>query len=132
MKVFISYAQGDRDFAERLTSSLTKEGFEVWRAEDQVLPGDNLAEKVADAIKTSEAMVIVFSPETEHSASVRYEIQYALGSLRYKNRVVTIVTDKSVKPPWILTRLPIVQMNKRDRGETARQVAELLREVAPA
>jgi hypothetical protein len=132
MKVFISHAEEDQDLAEALTSSLMKEGFDVWRPDHDVFPGDNLAEKVAQAIKTSEAMVIVYSPEAERSPSVGYEIQYALGSLRYKNRVVTVVKGKSVEPPWILTRLPLVHISKRDSGEAARQVAELLREVATA
>ena len=61
LRVFLSYADRDRPLAEVLVRDLNDAGFNVW-SDHEVLPGDNWARKVADALEESEAMVVIVSP----------------------------------------------------------------------
>jgi hypothetical protein len=51
MKVFLSYADADKEFVKDLASRLSKAGYEVWDPDWEVLPGDNLPLKIGEALK---------------------------------------------------------------------------------
>lgn len=57
MQVFMSYAAADRNFARALSSQLKRRGVSVWIPEDEVLPGDNVGERIAEGLRSSQAMV---------------------------------------------------------------------------
>lgn len=130
MRIFISHSVTDKELVEELVRRLSREGFEVWYDEAEVLPGDNYARKVAEAMEESNAMVIVLSSDAVRSPWVTSEIDYALSSTNYKNRVITVVADNKADVPWILRRYPIVEVRKKNFAEASRRVVEELREVA--
>lgn len=51
MNVFISYAPSDRDIADSLADTLSECGLEVWQTDEHVLPGENWAKKVGEALE---------------------------------------------------------------------------------
>ena len=53
MKVFISYAGNDKEKVSRLVRSLQAESIDVWFDDDQILPGDDLLEKMRYWINNS-------------------------------------------------------------------------------
>lgn len=132
MKIFISHAMADNELVSEFAAQLRNEGFEVFSPDRDVLPGENLARRVADAIERADAMVVIGSEDAGKSHSVLWEVNFALGSPKYKNRLITVLMDKDAEIPWILNRLPVIHLNKKTRGEVGRLVAERLREVATA
>ncbi|MBM4024149.1 MAG: toll/interleukin-1 receptor domain-containing protein [Planctomycetes bacterium] len=131
MQVFISYACEDRELAKRLSQWLEGAGFEVWLDENQILPGDNWAEKVAQALKESQAMVVLVSPAAMESKWVRHEIEYALGAKEYSGRLVPVFVGSpdripKDKLPWILRRLRGIELTDQAQEEDLREIAEVL------
>lgn len=129
MQVYISHSAEDKDLVRRLAQQLELAGFDVFNQED-IDPGENWAAKVAKAIQSSRAMVVVFTEAAARSPWVQRDIEYALASLRYKNRLVTVVVDKSAEIPWILKRLPIIEVRRNNIADAGRRVVEELRGVA--
>ena len=131
MKVFISYVNEDRELARRLSRSLEGAGFEVWLDENNILPGDNWAEKVSLALKESQAMVVLISPASVDSKWVRHEIEFALGAKEYRGRLVPVFVGppESIpqdRVPWILRRLKGIQMTDQAEEESLREIAQVL------
>jgi hypothetical protein len=108
MKVFVSHSRSDEGFARELVSRLAAEGFKVWHG-DEVSPGDNWALKVGKALEESDAMVVLLSPDADKSDYVRRDIEYALGSPRYRNRLLSVVVRPTRRIPWILRKLPLIR-----------------------
>ena len=53
-------------------------------------------------------MVVLVSPEAMKSPMVRNQIQYALGSLRFENRLIPVIVRPTPDLPWILKRIPSI------------------------
>ena len=135
MKVFISYAHSDAALAKKIVATLAAAGLEVWD-DREILPGDNWAEQVAQALKESEAMVVLLTPEATRSRWVRHEIEYALGEARYSKRLIPVLVgdpaDFSQEDiPWILWRFQMIKLTEYDKEEEGiRQIAQVLLEAA--
>lgn len=132
MKVFLSYARKDSSLAGKITSALETKGFDVWNAETEVLPGDNFAEKISDALKDSDAMVVLLSPASLESNYVQWEIEYALGNKAYKQRVIPVLVGSeenisSDSIPWILRKLQMIRLTEPEQAdEEINQISEAL------
>lgn len=126
MKIFMSHSIHDKNLAEDLARRLADGGFEVWRAAEQVLPGENFALKIGRALEESDAMIVLVSPDSMRSEQVRGEISYALASPRYAGRVVPIVIRQTDEMPWILRRFETLRAG-RSRAELSKRVVNRLR-----
>jgi len=126
MKIFLSYATEDWTYAQKLASELVKEGYQVWDAGSELLPGDNWSLRIGEALERSNAMVVLLSPEALKSESVRREVEYALGSENYAGRLVPIVLRPSKEIPWILRKLNFVSAT-RNLARDSKRVSDLLR-----
>lgn len=133
MKVFLSYTHNDSFLAKKITSALIKNGLDVWNAETEILPGDNWAEKISTALKQSDAMVVLLTPESLESRVVQREIEYALGDKSYNKRLIPVLvgSEESVPAesiPWILQRLQIIRLSKPEQtDEGINQITEALK-----
>jgi hypothetical protein len=115
MKVFLSYALSDADIARALAISLTQHGMDVFDDSVSVLPGDNWADVVAEALRESEAMVVLVSDASLQSKSVHQNISYAIVNEQYKGRLIPVLvgpSDLSAHPdyPWVLHHLNYVRL----------------------
>src|SRR5882672_3239226 len=109
MKVFISYSSKDEALATRLVASLEAAGLDAWYQKREVLPGDNWAEKIAQGLKESNAMVVLVSADALKSDSVRSSISYALSEKAFNKRLIPVfVAGSEYLPsdqvPWIFNR----------------------------
>jgi len=111
--------------AEEVRARLASAGLKVWDPAGEILPGENWATKVGDALKKSEAMVVILSPRSLQSLSVRRGIEYALGEPNFKGRLIPVVTHRGMKIPWILRTLSVVGPD-RDPDSISRQVVKAL------
>lgn len=90
MNVFISYAPSDRDIADGLADTLSEYGLEVWQADENVLPGENWAKKVGEALEEADALVVILSADSEGRKNMRREISFAMGNKRFKNKLIPV------------------------------------------
>jgi TIR domain len=136
MKVFLSYAQTDKTLAKRIAAGLKKEGFDVWEASSEILPGDNWADKTAKALRESQAMIVLLTPNALASENMLHEIGYAISNKSYKGRLIPVLVGSpgSVPEnqiPWILQRLQTVRLPKRGKQEDGiKRIARKLLEAA--
>jgi len=128
MKVFLSHTSEDRQAARILADELEQAGFEVWSA-DLLLPGDNWADELAEALRSSDAMVVLISPSSVRSEWIRREIEYALGTKRFEGRMIPVLIAPTRGIPWILERLHMLDAQRGVEG-VGRQIARELRRSA--
>ena len=116
MKVFLSYAHDDAALAGRVCKALADSGLEVTDPDRDHHPGENWAGEVARALEESEAMVVLLTPAAASSLDVKRNIEYALGSKNYTNRLIPVVVgDPNGFPvadvPWIVRRMPWFELD---------------------
>lgn len=133
MQVFISHASKDTLMAQQLARRLSEAGLRVWLPENEILPGDNWAKKVGQALEDSDLMVVLVSPQAFESEWVKEEIQYALTAGHYKGRLIPVflgAEDKtsSDEMPWILRKLNPIQVKEKE--EDWQQVIDKVRAFA--
>ena len=130
MKVFLSYAHGDAALAESVRKALADSGLEVSDPRRDHLPGDNWAGEVARALEESEAMVVLLTPAAAMSSEVKRNIEYAIGSKNYSNRLIPVVVgDPKRFPttviPWIVRRMPHFELADTEPPKVE-QIAEAI------
>ena len=140
MKVFISHAHSDERLAHRVAATLQESGLEVWDATREILPGDNWAQEVSNALQESQAMVVRLTPGSVRSQwarwEMRWEIEYALTKKRFRRRLIPVVAgDPNVLDtedvPWILRRQKMINLTEHENEEEGiREVARTLLQVA--
>jgi hypothetical protein len=136
VKVFISHDARDAPLAQKVATVLREAGFkDVWD-DRSILPGDNWAEKISEALKESEAMVVLLTPESLESSIVNWEIGFALGKESYDKRLIPVIVGSPEKLPehripWILRRLKMINLPEQGKdSESLKQIASALKEVA--
>ncbi|MFQ5639797.1 MAG: toll/interleukin-1 receptor domain-containing protein [bacterium] len=135
MKVFISYTQSDEKLARKVAASLEQAGLDVWD-DREILPGDNWADKIAQALRESDAMVVLLTPEALRSSWVSRDIEYALGEKGYSKRLIPVLVGPPKKIskeniPWILRHLQLIMLAEPDKEEEGiRQIAQALLDAA--
>jgi len=136
MKVFLSHAATDQTLARKVSKVLQKSGLDVWDEQSEIFPGDNWAEKIGQALKEANAMVVLLTPAGVKSHSVHREIEYALGEKTYRQRLIPVFVGSPEKfqdeeIPWILRRLKSIRLTETEQpDEDLQQIADMLREVA--
>ena len=79
MKVFLSYSRRDADFVDELSRRLTLLGYEAWVDREDIIGGgeDRWRRSIVRAIRESDAMVLVLSPNATASENVERELSVA-------------------------------------------------------
>ena len=126
MKVFISHAQEDREFAQDIARRLSDAGIDVW-LDTETLPGENYARKLGEALDASDAMVVIVSPASAESRFVKEEISYAVGSPKYAGRLIPVVVEDTDKMPWVLRRMQAIRVGQ-DLDQLGRKIVERLQQ----
>lgn len=136
MKVFISYSHKDEPLARKVTNALEKAGLSVWDPEREIMPGDNWAAKISQALQDSDAMVLLLTPDALLSKSVQRELEYALTKESYSHRLIPVLVNSQKKLtkediPWILRHLNMINISEQSQIEEGiEQIAQALKEVA--
>ena len=137
MKIFLSHARKDSALARQLADRLTRVGFTVWIADDQIVPGENWAKKIGKALDASELMVVLLTPRALESDSVRQDIEFALSSRKFEGRVFSVFVGSTLEAgkdmPWILLKLPHRQVESaKDFSGVAKEIQTLSALLTPA
>ncbi len=131
MQIFLSYNASDKELAADLARGLSKLGFRVWFADQDLLPGDNWSLHIGQALETCDAMVVLVSAQSAKSRWQSREVQYALASSQYRGRVISVLVPPtsripSESVPWILSKLIVIESGGTI-SETSKKIAAALR-----
>lgn len=107
--VFVSYASEDRAWARELISHLEEKGLNVSDPASELSPGDNWSLEIGKALEGAGAMVVLVSPASARSESAQRDLDYALGSKKFRDRLIPVIVKPTDKVPWILRRLDPVK-----------------------
>ncbi len=125
MKTYLSYARPDQDLAKELYDGLQKAGHEVWFDEYELDPGYAWGRRIDNALKTSQAMIVLISPDALNSKEVRREIEYAPFAQNFAFRVLPVYVKPTDHVPSYLNKLKGVHVGA-DHGKAIRQVKAAL------
>jgi len=89
-KVFISHSVQDKKFIDKLTNSLKVDGVETWRADKEVSAGENIQEKINDAIANTDYFIVVLSKHSTTSSWVNFEISAVLNREISKQQTIIL------------------------------------------
>jgi hypothetical protein len=105
MKAYLSYARPDRELARELVEGLRESGHDVWFDELELTPGTNWGREIDKALNSSKAMIVLISPASMESKEVRREIESALLSRNFANRLLPVYVKPADDVPWFLRTL---------------------------
>jgi hypothetical protein len=100
-KVFISHAGEDRErFVLRFGERLREQGIDAWVSKWEILPGNNLVQKVfEEGIGQADAMIIVLSNNSVNKPWVREELSVAVvKKIEESLKLIPVVIDDCVIP----------------------------------
>ena len=126
MSVFVSYSSSDQKWAKELISHLEDEGLKVRDPRSEIFPGDNWSLEIGKALESSNALVLLVSPSAIKSESFRRETEYALGSKRFRDRLIPVIVKDTPKLPWILRHL------NPEKGDPSRVSKRILKRLTAA
>ena len=124
MRVFISHSDEDKRWANQIAARLKQAGMLVWDPESELAPGDNWPLEIGKALASAEAMIVLVSPAAADSKMLREEVSYALGSRKFKDRLIPVIIRPTSKMPWILKRL---KPEKGDPAEVSKRIIHRLK-----
>ena len=124
MRVFISHSDEDKRWANQIAAQLKEAGLRVWDPESELWPGDNWHLEIGKALAAAEAMIVLVSPAAADSKMLLEEISYALGSKKFKDRLIPVIVRPTSKMPWILKRL---NPEKGDPAEVSKRMTQRLK-----
>ena len=88
MDIFISYKKEEKAFAARMSRRLTEAGFRVWW-DAALLSGQFFEEEIAAALKSSKAVIILWSRQSVKSKWVQAEANSALS----ESKALPVIID---------------------------------------
>jgi hypothetical protein len=124
MQIFLSHVESDRDWARELSQQLSAAGLRVVDPFNDAFPGDNWFLKIGKALDESEAMIVLISPEAVKSSWLRSEIQYALGSEKFQNRLIPVEVEPTEDFPWVLRHMQWVGGSPAEAGQRIVKILE--------
>jgi len=103
MKVFISYSQRDKKYADLIANRLREAGHEVWYDTWTLKAGDNLLNKINEGIKEAQALIVIISKHSLRSKWVMHEFSaLAFGDISgRKSRIIPVLIDNSSVPEYL-------------------------------
>jgi hypothetical protein len=98
-KIFISHSWHDKAFVRRLAQRLSKHGFAVWLDEQELKPGDRLAETIAAVLSKCHVVLVVVSKASRRSRWLSYELSLATKRMiAGRCRVIPVVIGDAEPP----------------------------------
>ncbi|MGW1529272.1 toll/interleukin-1 receptor domain-containing protein [Streptomyces sp. NPDC001588] len=133
MKIFLSHvASGDdRAVAEKLRRELERRGHTVWDPSTEISVGDSILDKLQQAIRDADAVVIVLSKESVNSAWQITETSIMLARRRESQRLIPLLVGDDVSFPPLLASYQGIRISGPDDDcvkHAADVIASALRE----
>lgn len=85
---FISYSSKDQEFADRLHADLQDKGVRCWLATEDLKIGDKFRQRIDEAIRFHDKLLVVLSQNSVNSAWVEEEVEAAFARERKEDKPV--------------------------------------------
>lgn len=132
MKVFISHSAEDAGLAQKVAGAVREAGLDVFDLYREVLPGEDPYALTSRALRESDAMIVLLTPRSVRSPSLKYDLGFALGNAEFRDRVFPVIVAEpdqlSVDEiPWVLRGFHPLHIGASSLGEESlRQITDLL------
>ena len=103
-KTFFSYSRVDTEFTRNLATDLRNAGADLWIDQLDIQPGTRWDMEIEKALKESETIIVVLSPNAVASNNIMDEISYALEN----NKKVIPVIIEQCDIPFRIKRLQYI------------------------
>lgn len=133
MRLFISYSQRDDGIANKISDALKSVGHEVWKWNETLKPGDNIAKKTQEGIENADVFLLIVSENSLNSKSVMQEFSMlALSEISKRElRIIPVLIDNSSVPSYLLTYL-YIDISKDIEAGVEKLVESLAQQSRPA
>lgn len=124
-EIFLSHADSDRPFVERLAKMLRHHGLPVWYSRTDVIGAQLWHDEIGSALRRCDWFLLVLSPSAVESIWVKRELLFSLRDSRFDHRIVPIIYQPCdyEKLSWTLNSFQMI-----DFGQTfERGARDLLR-----
>jgi WD40 repeat protein len=128
--VFISYAQEDKNTAERLYAALIEAGCRAFWDKRCISPGANWTTSIDQAIEQAPVMVVLLSRESIKSTHVKGELEKAISYGSHRVIPWPIPPTPLEVRDWPSSLLPFQNLTG-EAEEVAREVAKIVAKVLP-
>ncbi len=125
--VFISYSSQDKATADAACATLEAKGVRCWIAPRDVLPGEDYAEALIQAITSSRLVVLVFSSNSNRSPQVKNEVERAAskGIAILPIRIEDVTPSASIeffisRTHWLDALTPPLERHLEQLAQTAK------------
>lgn len=120
-KVFLSYSSRDSDFAELAKLKLEASGIEVWLDQGTLRPGEEWRNAIEEGINSSDALIVVLSPNSSTSSYVTFEWAYAFG--KEKKIIPVLIQEAEIHPRLqLLQHLNFTDPRRRNWKDLAKEL----------
>lgn len=106
-RIFISYSRADQAFATQLATALSDGGADVWIDVEDIPAGFKWSSAIQEGLDTSDAMLVIVSPDSMTSRNVEDEWQYFLDN----KRTILTVRHRPAKMHYQLHRIQYVDFH---------------------
>jgi hypothetical protein len=106
MKVFLSHSTKDRVFVETLAVKMKAEGFDPWRCETSIHPGDNWVGEMDRGLAEADLVLLIWSPAAAESFATKVEWTSALAReiSEKKLRLGVVMLEECALPELLRTK----------------------------
>ena len=100
-RCFISYAHEDKPLARAIAEGLKRAGYRVWIDEGELVIGDSLVRKIAEAVAETDYLVALVSASSEGSGWCQKELAIAVttGLNQVRELVLPVRVGEATMPP---------------------------------
>ncbi len=114
-ELFLSHSSRDGAFATKLAATLQRHGVPVWYSKTHIRGGQEWHDEIGRALDRCDWFAVLLSPASVKATWVKRETVFALGSSRYRERIVPVLHRpcQSAKLSWTLDALQRVDFTKR-------------------
>lgn len=127
--VFISHSSKDKTVADAVCAKLEESGIRCWVAPRDILPGQEYAGAIVNAIQECRVMVVVFSQKSNSSKQVLREVEMAVNKDKtiLPFRIEKIVPSGSMEfylcvPHWLDAMTPPMEAHLKHLAETVKVI----------
>jgi uncharacterized membrane protein len=126
MDIYLSYTDSDKEFANKLTADLKREGFSVWLDQEQIPAGANFIESILAAIGNSNNYLALVSSKSSESPWASTELATALAAKEQSpgRKIIPIIAEPDIQVPPFLRQFKAIDLSSNEKYQ--KQFPELL------
>jgi hypothetical protein len=113
-QLFISHANADRKFLERLSELLADYHIRFWHSRKDIRGAQQWHDEIGAALRKCDWFLLVLSPSVFKSKWVKRELAFALRENRYNDRIVPIIARRCDfgELSWTLPAFEVVDFSR--------------------